>query len=414
MDNFSHSVAGLAAGELVHRSLPPESDSGQQRLRRRLLLISCWLASNFPDLDLVLTPLMPAPLGYLLHHRGHTHTVLYAFPQALLLSVMIWFFWPSARRLLKASAVARTGFFLTLCLGFGFHLLMDYLNSYGIHPFHPFDSRWLYGDMVFILEPFFWVAFGVPMIMSIERPTIRVLFIALLAGILLFFSIRGFLAWPSLFFLVMLGLILGSTRHNAGMSALLLAAIASIGFIGMQNFASAQARLALMAMSKNKNPANRMLDASMSPFPTNPFCWAFVTVESNDAADTYLMRRGILSLAPVLLPVSQCPAGLSERTLQKEVTPAMALLLEQEGKRDILRGLKRDNCHFEAWLRFARAPLVDPTRASDIRFSSSPRGNFTTMNFDDFKDRPCPPYIPAWDFPRADLLEQARHPSTAK
>jgi sec-independent protein translocase protein TatC len=47
------------------------------------------LAGNFPDLDLVLTPLLPAPLGYLLHHRGHTHTVLYALPQMLLLAALM-------------------------------------------------------------------------------------------------------------------------------------------------------------------------------------------------------------------------------------------------------------------------------------------------------------------------------------
>ena len=52
------------------------------------MLATCALAGNFPDLDLVLTPLLPAPLGYLLHHRGHTHTVLYAFPQAMLLAAL--------------------------------------------------------------------------------------------------------------------------------------------------------------------------------------------------------------------------------------------------------------------------------------------------------------------------------------
>src|SRR5437879_1609176 len=127
MDNLTHSVVGLAVGELIHRSLPQEPDLDAHRMRRNLLLFSCWAASNFPDLDLVLANLLPAPLGYLLHHRGHTHTLLYAIPQALLLWVMIRLLWPAARELLKTSRNARIGVVVALCSGFALHLLMDYL-----------------------------------------------------------------------------------------------------------------------------------------------------------------------------------------------------------------------------------------------------------------------------------------------
>ena len=129
MDNLSHTVAGLLAGELLHRCLPSEADGDRHALRRRLMLTTCALAGNFPDLDLVLTPLLPAPLGYLLHHRGHTHTMLYAIPQALLLAALLYLLWPGARRLLRESVSARAGFGLALVGGFGLHLAMDYLNS---------------------------------------------------------------------------------------------------------------------------------------------------------------------------------------------------------------------------------------------------------------------------------------------
>src|ERR1700736_5319599 len=99
MDNLSHSVVGLAVGEFVHRRLAA-ADPESQRLRRHLLLASGWIASNSPDLDIILTPRLPPPLGYLLHHRGHSHTIAYALPQALLIGALIWLFWPSARRLL--------------------------------------------------------------------------------------------------------------------------------------------------------------------------------------------------------------------------------------------------------------------------------------------------------------------------
>jgi inner membrane protein len=218
MDNLSHSAAGLLAGEIVHRSLPAEVGEQQQRLRRRLLLATCALAGNFPDLDLVLTPLLPAPLGYLLHHRGHTHTILYALPQMLMLAALLWLFWPNARRLLRQSATARFGFMLALVAGFALHLLMDYLNSYGLHPFHPVDSNWVYGDMVFILEPVFWVAFGIPMAMTLRRGATRWLLLAAAPLVLGYFGWRGFLAWQSLAALLalMLGLMAAGRRSHDG------------------------------------------------------------------------------------------------------------------------------------------------------------------------------------------------------
>lgn len=409
MDNLSHSVAGLAVGELVHRSLPQEADHEHHGLRRRVLLVTSWLASNFPDLDLVLTPLLPAPLGYLLHHRGHTHTLLYAIPQALLLAAMLWLLWPGARRLLKESATARTGFVLSLGIGFALHVLMDWLNSYGIHPFHPFDSRWFYGDMVFILEPVFWIAFGVPLAMMVQRPWMKVLLLALLIGVPLFFTTRGYLPWGSLALLAGIAVVLAVVQYKAakhGSAGLILAMIIAAGFVGAQGFASGQARQTVERYLQHENPDGRMLDAAMTSFPSNPFCWLFVSVESNEAADSYRLRRGLLSLAPGLMPVTACPPSLSEHAALSPVTPAIAFLSQHEGSLSALRSLGEENCHFNAWLRFARAPLLVGDQASDLRFMSASRGNFTTIFLDGFKDHSCSPHVPQWGFPRADMLRQ--------
>ncbi len=410
MDNLSHSLVGLAAGEFVHRSLPQEPDAEQNRVRRLLLLISCWLASNFPDLDLVLTPLLPEPLGYLLHHRGHTHTLFYAIPQALLLCGAIWLLWPAARRLLKQSSAARTGFALAVCVGFVLHLMMDSLNSYGIHPFHPFDSRWFYGDMVFIVEPLFWVAFGVPLIMTIQRIGMRVLLFALMTGAMLYFTTKEFLPWISFVLLLVLALVVGSIQRKAEARsniAFLLAAIIGIGFIGVQAYASHRATQALVQHLNGKDPESRFLDAAMTSFPANPFCWTFVSIESKESAGSYRLRRGVLSLMPDTVPATECPARFAEATLPDRASPAIAFEFEQEAKLDTLRQLFDENCHFNAWMRFARTPLVLDGRASDMRFSSTPRGNFTTMEFGDFENRECPRYIPQWGYPRLDLLESS-------
>ncbi|MEJ7808673.1 MAG: metal-dependent hydrolase, partial [Telluria sp.] len=357
MDNFSHSLAGLAAGELLHRSLTPEPDPQAHSLRRRMLLITCGLAANLPDLDLVLTRLLPGPLGYLLHHRGHTHTLLYSAPQALMLIALIWLLWPAARGLLRGSTSARAGLVLATIIGLTLHLLLDFLNSYGLHPFYPFDSRWLYGDMVFILEPVFWVGFGVPLAMMVPLRLLRFALFALLAGGLAWATASGFLHWASL-----LGLALGAAgiafmqgrAGVAGRQGLAAGMLAAAAFVGLQGWASHLGKLQVAAHLQGIGASSRLLDTALTPFPANPVCWTFVSVERNDGARTYRVRRGMLSLAPRVLPLYACPAALSPALAT--ASPAFGLEMESETSLATLRSLAA-NCHFRAWMRFARAPV---------------------------------------------------------
>jgi inner membrane protein len=39
------------------------------------------------------------------------------------------------------------------------HILLDWTNNYGVRPFFPFNPRWYYGDLVFIVEPVLWALF---------------------------------------------------------------------------------------------------------------------------------------------------------------------------------------------------------------------------------------------------------------
>jgi inner membrane protein len=49
-------------------------------------------------------------------------------------------------------------------------------------------------------------------------------------------------------------------------------------------------------------------------------------------------------------------------------------------------------------------PLIADGAASDMRFATTPRGNFTTLDLAATAGRACPAGIPAWTPPRADLL----------
>ena len=407
MDNLTHSLVGLALGQLIQRSLRPEDDASTQRLRGRLLLVAGAAASNFPDLDLVLTPLLPAPLGYLLHHRGHTHTLLYALPQALLLFGLLMLLWPAARKLLRASNSARFGLVMSILLGLSLHLLMDALNSYGIHPFHPFDSRWFYGDRVFIAEPAFWVLFGVPLALQIGRAWLRIGLVSLLIALCLGLTLLQYLTWSSLILLALAALALFVLHQRGaaqGRGSLLAAFALSVVFVGVQGFASAKARAVLARAWQAEDPRLRVLDSALSPFPSNPVCWMYVSILSDPRRDLYLVRRGILSLAPAQVPVSACPSAFFAHERLTVLSPALALQWQQQGSLKALRDLKQQNCHFAAWLRFARAPFLSGAEATDVRFGSLAEHNFATLKLADFVDQKCSPYVPQWDFPRADLL----------
>jgi inner membrane protein len=406
LDNLTHSFVGLGVGELVQRSLPAEPDPARQRTRHRLLLTACAVASNFPDLDLFLTHLLPAPLGYLLHHRGHTHTLLYALPQALLLLAALWLLWPNARRLLQGSATARRGLGLAIVLGFLLHLSMDLLNSYGIHPLYPFDPRWFYGDLVFIVEPVFWVAFGVPLALAIPLRWLRWTALAALALFLLGATVRGYLDLLSLAGLLAVGGAIAAWRITRMQSrrALALAALACVGFVAVQGGASSLARSRVEAALQRLDPASRVLDVAMTGYPAQPLCWSYVAIEDNAAQGSYRLRRGQLNLAPGLLPA--CPAAFADPVAGTTAVAGVTLSSTWQGDLARLRTLARSDCHVNAWLRFARMPAVDAEVASDLRFSATPRGNFTTMAVPAAGAAPCGD-VPAWGYPRADLLGPA-------
>lgn len=404
MDNVTHSLTGLALGELIERSLPAESDPQRARVRHRLMLVSCWAASNFPDLDLVLTGMAPRPLGYLLQHRGHTHTLVGTIPQALLLIAAIWLLWPAARRLLGSDRAALGGMLAAIASGLLLHIGMDFLNVYGVHPYYPFDRRWVYGDLVFIVEPVFWVAFGVPLAMLAGRRA-RWLCLGTLALVLALFLLLGYLAWWSLVVLLAGGLVLamvgtasaGRSRRGLAAGCILLGV-----FLGCQLFAERAARSMVGAEVRE----GRLLDVALSAFPANPVCWSFVTVGLDKDGQQMVLRRGLLSVLPAMVPPADCPTPIAGAVARSDPPPSIAWQWRQEVPLARLRRLRERDCAMDAWLRFARTPSLSDDRATDVRFGPPGAPNFSTLQLSAITS--CPFDVPSWGYPRADLLGVGR------
>ena len=124
------------------------------------------LSNNIPDFDALYTWITTKPLGSLLHHRGHTHTLVLALPLGLLslLPVVGW-----ARRRVWALTSLDWRWLVGLALAGGLlHIAFDSSNSYGVHPFWPFYDGWFYGDSIFIIEPFLWAAMAPPLYFAVE------------------------------------------------------------------------------------------------------------------------------------------------------------------------------------------------------------------------------------------------------
>jgi inner membrane protein len=401
VDNLTHSIIGLAAGELIDRGLPAEPTLERAQSRHRLLLVTGALASNFPDIDLAFMPFLSRPLGYLLEHRGHTHTLLFAIPEALLLVALLWLLWPAARQVLRVSRDARKGVAIAAGIGLLLHLGMDYLNSYGLHPFAPVDAHWFYGDTLYIIEPMFWALLGVPLIVQIKRTGIRIGLLALLGAILVGCTAAGFLQWGSLLMLgvaaVALGLLQRRWRH-----ALVLGSVLSVAWIAGQAGASHAARDLVARNLAQQDAGSRMLDAAMTPFPANPLCWSVVSVETDAARGTYRLRRGVLSLNETLAPTASCPARLAGGAVSAGTT-GIAWFDSFDASLADLQHLQQTNCHVDAWLRFARMPLIAPGSATDLRFGNV-GANFSTIDYAARAGTPCPAWLPHWNQPRADLL----------
>ncbi|MCB0360760.1 MAG: metal-dependent hydrolase, partial [Bdellovibrionales bacterium] len=176
MDNITHSLIGIAIAEEAVQYRRHRGENVSKVAQASMWLVSL-AANNLPDLDFFYSPITKGPLGYLLHHRGHTHSLAAILPQVLAMLLPIYFYnrW-------KKLGLGRKDFgYLWLMAGFGIgvHIFLDGLNSYGIHPFWPFQNKWYYDDSVFIVEPWIWVTL-IPVLVQLTPWKIPRFFFALI------------------------------------------------------------------------------------------------------------------------------------------------------------------------------------------------------------------------------------------
>ncbi|HVR71073.1 MAG TPA: metal-dependent hydrolase [Vicinamibacteria bacterium] len=396
MDNLTHALVGAA---LAHVALP----AGAPAPRRRLFMAAGVLAANLPDVDLLYVGITPPPLGYLLHHRGHTHTLVGLLGQGVLMAALGGLVPPLRRQL----ALAGARFWGLMAVALASHLALDAGNSYGVHPFHPFDSRWYYGDAVFILEPWLWVLVGVPLAWNAGGRVAGAALATLLTLLPVAMAVVGIVLPGALAALALAAAVLARwTRRLSAPAGAATALGLGTAFFAILFALSAVARAETRTLLE-PTARGEIVDVVLNPNPADPLCWMAIAVEKDEAGGRYVLHRGTLSLVPAWRPPTSCASHRLGRGFSAAgaAPPAWDVPVAEALER--LRSLGERDCRARAWLRFGRAPALGDGLIRDLRFDNGRGGNFTAMRLDpDHRDAPCPANVPSWAMPRADLLSR--------
>jgi inner membrane protein len=409
MENLTHSLIGLVAGEAMARCTAPDPRGLPAPVRRNALIAISIVGSNLPDVDLAWSMQFVTGdrMGYLLHHRGHTHTLLGCLALAALLLMGTWL-WHRHRHRQWSASDLRTLSAMAL-LAVLLHLGMDALNSYGVHPFWPWDNRWRYGDRLFIIEPLYWLA-AAPLLLVLQRwPARLALGLALLAASVLLKVAHTAMPWWSLplpaLLLILLGWRMpqrGAVLTSVALCVLLTAVFATAGTVATRK---------LDALAATSFPAWRTLDHVLAPAPANPLCWDVLLLQQS--GDEYVVRRAQLSVLPQV-SVDACSfsrQGDADSLFTRRVDAARSDAVRWNGEyvmsRALLVQLAGSSCTVRELMQFARVPFAVTQAGNwvlgDVRFDTGRGGGMTEVTFTPGSREMCRHDLP-WVPPRADVL----------
>lgn len=410
MDNVTHSLAGLLIAEAGGRLRARQTDSEPSNRFRMFAAISSMLTANLPDADLLFSGTGGDRLWYMLHHRGHTHTAIGVLLGAVLMWSAASLVWRWRARAWPERADARWLFGVLLVSALS-HLVLDWTNSYGVHPFWPFNNRWIYGDSVFIVEPWFWVVSVPALVAASGNRVARVLLsLVLLAGLGLAWRVD--LVSTGAATVLTIGAVLSVALARV-LSPAARAAAAVAGWVAVTLImaaGAASARATALQAAHAADPSAEILDVVVSPLPTNPVCLMVITVERSGA--TYRVSNARVSAAPSIAKAERCGSrnrgGSTFRQSPRPSTPAMQWDGEWTAPVAELASLARESCPALAALRFIRVPIWrvvgDSTvQMGDVRYGGGSGNGFTDVQVPR-RSASCPDRVPPWTPPRADVL----------
>ena len=306
------------------------------------------------------------------------------------------------------------------------HLLLDYTNDYGVHPLSPFSNQWFYGDTIFIVEPWIWVAAVPPLLRTAASRGARIfLWSVLVIGVVLCWAVPPVSMAAALAVSVGAGLGIVLARRLSVRSAA-LAGIGSWMFVTACFAAGTSVVRANVVESVRSNGAwigstpdverMQLMDVVTGASPANPLCARVITVEAS--ASHYRLTTAWASAVPQLVSAQWCSRATSTDTTrgaqhlpmlraQTPPTRALAWTWTSTAARATLTTLAREHCAVAAWLQFARVPFVIPVgtdslMVGDLRYDRDARASVARYTLPITPDH-CPVSDVPWSRPRADI-----------
>jgi inner membrane protein len=311
-------------------------------------------AANLPDIDIV--ALVKGPAFYLANHRGITHSLIGTF--ALAVAFPLLFF--AGERLLarmrglEPGAKLRGLLICSLVLSAS-HPLLDWTNSYGLRPFLPWDGRWIYGDLLFVVDPWVWLVLGGACFLLTATTRLRAAAWGLLALVLtlLFFLVAltsdstvpaaGLFIWPTALaaFFVMHWKRFGARFGGRVALAAFVLVLAYCGALSLLH-ASAHKAAVRLADDLAAPSSGRVLRVAAMPVLADPLMWRCLA-DAESATFRYDLRPGAAVIEDLRdVVVIQKPTGAEAEIVSRASADANARVLLDFARFPVARVVRRE------------------------------------------------------------------------
>jgi inner membrane protein len=271
-----------------------------------------------------------------------------------------------------------------------------------VHPWWPVSNRWVYGDAVFIIEPWIWIATLVPLLFIARGLLVRGVLGLLLVGILIAAwrvsmvsnEVAAALTTGAALWLAVVRAVSPPRRVMLGLAA----------FGALEVMYAAGSSAGRRAVRQQVGPSLR--DVVLSPHPGNPFCLTALVV--TEAGGMYRATSATVAPVPALHDAASCvpwSRGLRQgETGQRRDTPAIRWGVTWSAPVAELQNLARSHCEVAAALRFIRVPAWRTEEDGAIAFFDLRYGEGSFASLVVRPGAVCAGPIPPWEWPRQDII----------
>jgi inner membrane protein len=359
MDNLTHSLVGLAAAKAGLEKLSPGATA------------LCLLAANSPDADIV--TLVGGRWVYLENHRGITHSFVGTIALALALPLVFHCCtWLIARLRRRKPATRLRGLMIASIVVTATHPLLDWTNNYGVRLLLPWNSRWFYGDLVFIMDPIFWLVLGGAVFLVAARTKVQIavwIAIAVIPSLLVFFGPvgRGGLANAIPLRIIWISALVGRVvlykrqvgpRWGARIPrvALIVMVVYVAGLFAVH--ALALRRLSVVASEMTKPMNEHPVAMAAMPTLANPLRWLCV-VETETSAYRFELALADSASKPAHVVRYQKPAAFSSPAVAQAAADYRAQVFLGFARFPVLQ-VADANCTTQTLVQFADLRYTEP------------------------------------------------------